>query len=86
MSCNNQPYKVKSNFDNGNPEVIVKEFPDTIIYGKKFSYIHEINFNENGNTLRKGFYINQIAFGSHSFFENNKLACIKLILFQILSL
>ena len=68
-------YKVESTFKNGNPMRIYHSLSDTTIYGKTYKRKQKIKFNKNKDTLRKGIYINEIAIGEHSFYENNKIVC-----------
>ncbi|MCD8421266.1 hypothetical protein G1J88_11335 [Tenacibaculum dicentrarchi] len=66
---------MESSFDNGNYEIIYHPLSDTTIYEKKYNRKFKIKFNEAKDTLRKGIYINGMALGEHSFYENNKLIC-----------
>ena len=74
-SCNEKTFQVESTFDNGNYEIIYRPLSDTTIYEKKYDRKFKIKFNEAKDTLRKGIYINEMALGEHSFYENNKLIC-----------
>jgi hypothetical protein len=74
-SCNEKSFRVESTFDNGNYEIIYRPLSDTTIYGKKYSRKFKVKFNEKKDTLRKGTFINKMAIGEHSFYENNELIC-----------
>lgn len=74
-NCSEKSFRVESKFDNGNYEIIYRPLSDTTIYGKEYNRKFKIKFNEAKDTLRKGIYINEMALGEHSFYENNKLIC-----------
>lgn len=68
---------MESKFENGNYEVIYKKLDDTLINDIVFEQKFKIKFFENGDTLRKGKFINDIALGKHSFYEDKKLYCVR---------
>jgi hypothetical protein len=74
-SCNEKTFQVESTFDDGNYQIIYRPLSDTIIYGKKYNRKFKIKFNEKKDTIRKGIYLNEMALGEHSFYENNQLIC-----------
>lgn len=73
--CQELTHQVESTYDNGNDKIIFYSLFDTIIHGKSFTRKFKIKFNEKGDTLRKGVYIDQMALGEHSFYEKNKVNC-----------
>ena len=50
---------------------------DTIIFGTNFQRKYKVSFFDNGDTLRKGLFLNNKAFGRHFFYEGNKINCIR---------
>lgn len=75
ISCDTTSYQVESRFNNGNYKIIYKKLNDTIINGLPFEQKFKVKFFENGDTLRKGKYVNDMAIDEHMFYENNKIIC-----------
>ena len=68
---------MESEFENGSLKVIFKKLNDTVINGVNFDQKYKVKFAQNGDTLRKGIYLNNIAFGTHRFYDKNQLNCIR---------
>lgn len=76
-SCSEKKHEIESSFKNGNPEIVSLFIKDTVIHNKKFKLVHKIKFNNVGDTLRKGRYINNIAIGKHYFYSKQYLECVR---------
>lgn len=77
-SCSEKSFRVESRFNDGNYEVIYRPLSDTTIYGETYQRKFKIKFNESSDTLRKGAYVNEMALGEHTFYENNQIICKRL--------
>ena len=76
-SCTENEFKIESKYGNGQEEIIFKSMEDTIIFGTNFQRKYKVSFFDNGDTLRKGLFLNNKAFGRHFFYEGNKINCIR---------
>ena len=77
VSCTQNSFKIESKFENNNPKIIYKELKDTLINSKLSKQIYKIEFNKNGDTIRKGVFINEMPFDKHTFYKNKLVNCIK---------
>lgn len=74
-SCEHSEYRTEAKYENGQDETIFKILPDTVIFGTHFSRTYKIHFFENGDTLRKGVFLNNHAYGRHLFYKNTTIDC-----------
>jgi hypothetical protein len=83
-SSDNSDFKTEKNYPNGKPEIVYKQFNDTIINGLTFSFNLKRQLDTLGKITREGYYLNDQAFGLHKFYQDNKVTAIReYILFSV---
>ena len=73
----NTDFKTEKNYPNGKPEIVYKQFNDTIINGLTFSFNLKRQLDTLGQITREGYYLNDQAFGLHKFYQDNKVTAIR---------
>lgn len=69
----NSDFKVEKSYPNGNPEIVSKQFNDTSVNGRPFSFSFKRQLDTLGQIEREGYYLNDQAFGLHEFYHENTL-------------
>ena len=77
FSCSKSEFEIESKHENGNTHIVSKTLGDTIINEFNFGKSYKVKFDENGDTLRKGVYLNSNAIGQHVFYEKNQIDCFR---------
>ncbi len=72
-TSDNSEFKIEKIFPNGQSEFVYKQFDDTVVNGKLFSYKLMRQLDTLGQLLREGFYLNDQAYGIHKFYQDNEI-------------
>lgn len=73
IGCSGNQFKIESKHENGKAKIIYTKLTDTLINNIRFERKYKIKFSKDGDTLRKGVYLNNFAFKKHFLFTDNKI-------------